>query len=207
MMKITVGGVRSLFVLALAAVVGSALAAGAFAGGSGPAKPIPKWPISAFSHTLHRAHSASEPASIPLTGATGMSLAAVKGGTEVYIGHRNNSAAMYCIWEQIASQGAGGGCGRMSDVESKGSVSLYEATEGAPAEIRALVPDGVSNMVVADSDGSSHVVAVTNNLAMYEDPKSPSVVSYSLPDGVTQTTNVATWRLAAHGPGAPGSGQ
>jgi hypothetical protein len=204
MKKKPAGRVRLLVVVACAAVVGSALT-GAFAGAHG--KRTPKWPVSAYSHSLHRAHSASTLATVPLSGASGMSLAAVKGSTEVYIGHRYSPTLLDCVWERISPHEQSGGCGRASDVESKGTVGLYEATEGTAAHILAFVPDGVGSVVVTDSDGSSHPVAVTNNFAIYEDSNRPSSVSYTLPDGVNQTTNVAAWRLATHGPGAPGSGE
>lgn len=186
------GGVRLLFVVAVTAIVGSAFVAGALAGGS---KPAPRWPISAYSHSLHRAHSASAATTVPLADVSGVSLAAVKGTNEVYIGHQYSPTTLDCHWERVYPQGGSGGCSKASEVESKGVVSLYEPSEGAPCHILAFVPDGVGSVVITDSDRSAHPVAVTNNLAMYEDTNSPLTVSYTLPSGAVQTTNVAAFRI------------
>lgn len=207
MKNIPAGRARLPVIVACVAVVGSVVATGAFAGRHGPVKRVARWPVSAYSHPLHLAHSADGEPPVPLAGVSAMSLAAVTRTSQVYVGHRYGPTLLDCVWEWIPPHGGSGGCGRASDVEAKGSVSLYEATEGAPARIRAFVPDGVASVVVTDRDGSSHVVAVTNNLAIYEDLNSPSTVSYRLPSGVTQTTDVAGWRASAQRPGAPASGQ
>ena len=197
------GRVQTLLIVAAAALIGSALATGAFAG----SKHVPKWRISAFSHPLRRAHSASAAAAptIPIAGVSGVSLAAVEGTDEVYIGHRYRPTSLDCFWERTPS-GGHGGCGRASDVEAKGAVSLYEANEHAHPHILALVPDGVASVVITDSDGSSHTVSVANNFAVYEDLKTPSSVSFTLPNGAIEATTVSAWRTPQR-PGAPGSSE
>ena len=64
-------------------------------------------------------------------------------------------------------------------------------------KITALVPNGVTSVNVIDRDGSSHTVAVANNVAMDEDANA-SVVNYSTPDHRTHTTEIA--KLLAHLP-------
>lgn len=188
------GGVRVFLIVTVTAIAGAALAAGAFAG-KNAAKPVPRWPVGAYSHPLRRAHSARAAlTTVPLAGVSAVSLAAVKGTNEVYIGHRYSPTTLDCEWERIYPQGGAGGCSKASEVESKGVVSLYEPKEGATPHITAFVPDGVSSVIITDADGSSHAIAVTNNLALYEDANDPSTVSYTLPNGVNQTTNVAAWR-------------
>jgi hypothetical protein len=194
--------VQILLIVAVAAIVGSALAAGAFAGHKAR---TPKWPISAFSNPLHRAHSAAATTPRIMAGVSGVSLAAVDGANEVFVGTRRSPTNDDCFWVRTPS-GGHGGCGRASQLETKGAVSLYEANEHAHPYILALVPDGVRSVVIANSDGSSHTVAVTNNFATYEDPTTPSSVSFTLPDGVTETTNVSSWRTPKQ-PGAPGSSE
>jgi hypothetical protein len=192
--------VQILSIVVVAAIVGSALATGAFAG----RKHVPRWRISAYSHPLVRAHRASAAPIMPLAGVTGASLAAVKGTNEVFIGHRSVPTTLDCFWEHTSS-GGHGGCEKASVVESQGVVSMYEASEGATSHILAFVPDGVGSVVVTDKDGSAHTVQVTNNLAVYEDPRGPSSVSFTLPNGATQTTDVSAWRTPQRPGSAPGS--
>jgi hypothetical protein len=197
------GRVQALLLIAIAAIIGSALATGAFAG----SKHVPKWRISAFSHPLRRAKGASATAvpTIPIKGVSGVSLAAVEGANEVYIGHRYSPTTLDCFWERTPS-GGHGGCGRARELEEKGAVSLYEADEHAYPHILALVPDGVTSVLITDGDGSSHTVAVANNFAVYEDLRTPASVSFTLPNGATETTNVSAWRTPQR-PGAPGSSE
>lgn len=192
-MNTKISALRWLLLLAVIAIPVSALANGAYAG----SKPAPKWPVSAYSHPLRRAHSASVAATIPLPDLSDASLAAVSGTNEVYIGHRYSPTTLDCHWERIHPQGGAGGCARASEVESKGVVSLYEPSEGAPAHVLAFVPDGVGSVVVTDSDGSSHTLTVTNNLAMYEDANGAAIVSYRLPSGANRSVNVAAFRSSA----------
>jgi hypothetical protein len=196
------GGTQTLLVVAAAAIIGSGFATGAFAGH----KHVPRWPISAFSHPLRRAHGAGATTPRMMPGVSGASLAAVKGSVEIWIGHRYSPTTLACFWERTPSGGGGGGCGRPSELEAKGAVSLYEANEHARPRILAWVPDGVASVVVTDSDRSSHTVAVTNNFAVYDDLATPSSVSYTLPNGATETTNVSAWRTPLR-PGAPGSSE
>jgi hypothetical protein len=198
-------GVRSFGIVAVIAAVGAALATGAFAG-AGATKRLPEWPISAFAHPLQRAHSEGAGPAMPLRGVSGVSLAAVRGNDEIYIGHRYGPTTLDCFWEHFTPQGGGGGCGKANIVEAQGMVSVSQAGEGPPNHILAFVPDGVRSMVVRDGDGSSHAVQVANNLAVYEDLNNPSSVSFALPNGVTRTTNVAAWVIPPR-PGAPGSSE
>jgi hypothetical protein len=192
---------QMLVLVVVAAIVGSALASGAFAGSKAH---VPKWRVSVFSHP--RAHRATATApKLPLAGVSGVSLAVVSGSNEIFIGQRQTPTTDDCFWVRTPS-GGHGGCGRASEVEAKGAVSLYEANEHAHPYILALVPDGVTSVVIADSDGSSHTVAVTNNFAVYEDLQTPSSVSYTLPNGAIESTNVSGWRTPAK-PGAPGSSE
>ncbi len=194
--------VQMLLIVAVAAIVGSALATGAFAGSKAH---IPRWPVSVFSHAPHRAHTAAATTPRIMAGVEGVSLVAVHGPNEIFIGHRRSPTSDDCFWVRTQSGGQGG-CGRASEVEAKGAVSLYEANEHAHPYILALVPDGIANVVITDSDGTSHTAAVTNNFAVYEDLKTPSSVSYTLPNGATETTDVSAWRTPKH-PGAPGSSE
>jgi hypothetical protein len=131
-------------------------------------------------------------------------LAAVRGNDEIYVGHRYSPTTLDCFWEHINPQGGHGACGKADIVESQGMVSLYEPGEGPPRHILAFVPDGVASVVVNDSDGSSHAVSVANNLAVYEDLNIPSTVSFKLPNGASEVTNVAGW-VTPRPPGPPGS--
>jgi hypothetical protein len=136
-----------------------------------------------------------------MAGVSGVSLVEVQGTNEIFVGRRHSPTNDDCFWVRTPS-GGHGGCGRAAEVEAKGAVSLYEANEYAHPYILTLVPDGVASVVITDSDGSSHTVAVTNNFAVYEDLKIPSSVSFTLPNGVTETTNVSAWRT----PPRPGVG-
>jgi len=71
--------------------------------------------------------------------------------------------------------------------------------------VTALLPNGVTSVRFRDRDGSSSEVAVRNNVIEHEDANIASV-SYTLPDGAMQTTNVgAVVDRTPHQPGAAGS--
>jgi hypothetical protein len=186
--------VQAVLVIAVAAIVGSALATGVFASSK---PPTPRWHLSVFAHATRRAHSADATTApkIPLAGVTGVSVAAVRGGDEILIGHRDNPA-LYCFWDRTASGGSDG-CGRVADLEARGAVSLYEANENANPHVLVLVPDGVSSVTIKDSDGSSHAVAVVSNIAVYEDTAKPASVSFTLPNGSAETTDISHWGTPA----------
>lgn len=148
-----------------------------------------KWPISAFAGHPSRAHSAAVTPSV-LSGDSGVVLAAVKGANDIYISHGKN-ARLDCFYDHISAQAGGGDCARSIVAESRGMVGVLE-TAGHTTRVLALLPDGVTNVIVTNQDGSSHSVTVENNVAVYEDA-SPATVSYTLPNGMTQTENVKTW--------------
>jgi len=198
-------GVRVAWIIAVIAAIGAALASGALAGAGGTKHA--KWPISAFYHALARAHSAGAAPGIP--GMSGVSLVAVRGNDEIYIGHRYGPTTSDCFWEHIKPQGGGGACGKAYIVESQGMVSLSQSQEGAPPEILAFVPDGVRSIVIKDNDGSSHTIPVANNFAVYTDLNNPSTVSFTLPNGASEVQNVGAWinKMDHLRPGAPGSSE
>jgi hypothetical protein len=64
-----------------------------------------------------------------------------------------------------------------------------------------MVPNGVPSVKFTDRDGSSYAVPVTNNVVEREDLNVASV-SYVLPGGENNTTNVAA--MVDHIPSQPG---
>jgi hypothetical protein len=185
--------VQAVLVVAVAAIVGSALATGAL----GSSKPAPHWRLSVFAHAARHARSADATAPrIPLAGVTDVSVAAVHGGDEILIGHRATPTVLYCFWDRTAAGGSGG-CGRVSDLEARGAVSLYEANATDNPHVLAIVPDGVSSVTIKDSDGSSHTVAVASNIAVYEDAAKPASVSFTLPNGAEESTDISHWGTPA----------
>jgi hypothetical protein len=196
--------------LVIAGVVAGMLVATALAsGGHATARHRgPRWAIAVFSHHpkgLARIASAGAPR--PPASAI---LAAVVGKTEVYVS--KSAGGEDCLEHFTVSAAAGGGCAPATQVEEQGSVGIFQEGEGAtaagsPATLRvtALVPNGVPSVKFTDRDGSSYQVAVTDNVIEHEDINTASV-SYTLPDGVTRTTNVeAVVNRTRHQPGPAGS--
>jgi hypothetical protein len=168
----------------------------------------PRWGIAVFSHhPKGLARIASADALKPPAGAI---LAAVVGKTEVYVSQKPSNED--CLEHFKVGAAAGGGCGPAAQVEEQGSVGIFQEGEGATAPsspatlgVSALVPNGVTSLTFTDRDGSSYQVAVTNNVVEHEDVNIASV-SYTLPDGVTRTTNVeAVVNHTRHAPGLAGS--
>lgn len=196
--------------VALAALlVGGAFAAGLRLG-TRHVRPVP--PGSIFSHPSRsraRAASASE-VNAPPTGAV---LAATTNGEEVFTWQaaasnatpagQAPSGAKICVMERQAASGfAGVACYLASEIEAKGSVSVnlpskIQRTLGATA----LVPNDVPNITATDKNGSTQTVPVKDNVAVVDDPQLASV-SYQLPDGTTQTTNVL--EVVAHAESSEG---
>lgn len=147
-----------------------------------------------------------------LTPPTGAILAAVVGRTEVYA--FRNTSSQDCVIHLTVGAGGGSDCGHPAKVEEEGIVGVGIEGEGATApgsrptlRVTALVPNGVTSATVTDRDGSSYEVPVTNNVVEREDINAASL-SYTLPGGGIQTTNVAAMvdRIPKQ-PGPPGSSQ
>src|SRR4029077_9526036 len=92
--------------------------------------------------------------------------------------------------------------------EEEGIVGISVEGAGATApgsastlRVTAMVPNGVTSVKFTDRDGSSYEGPVANNVVEREDIGAASV-SYSLPGGGNQTTNVAA--MADHIPSRPG---
>lgn len=141
-----------------------------------------------------------------VTPPAGAILAAVVGHTDVYASH--NFRGEDCVIHITPGAAGGSVCGRPTTVEEEGVVGVGFEGKGATApgspptlRVTAMVPNGVTSVKVTDRDGSSYDVAVTNNVVMREDINAASV-SYSLPGGGNQTTNVAT--MVDHIPTQPG---
>jgi len=160
--------------------------------------------IGVFSHRPKGlAHVARTGSLAPPAGAI---LAAVVGKTEIYALHNNKNED--CVIELTANAGGGSVCALSKTVEEEGIVGIGFKGEGATApgseptlRVAAMVPNGVTSVTVTDRDGSSYVVPVINNVVDREDIHA-ATVSYRLPGGGSQTTNVAT--MVDHIPTQPG---
>ena len=138
----------------------------------------------------------------------GAELAASSDGHSVYVweaqaatpttptGEREVSELDICDAIQSPSGSGGGGCAPAAEVDTRGSVGFtrnVEPTTGqlSPWTVTALVPDGVTSITLIDSDGSTHSVAVTDNVAVAEDAslaeQPAAAVSYELSGGTTES--------------------
>jgi hypothetical protein len=160
--------------------------------------------IGVFSHHPKRlAHIATAGSVTPPAGAI---LADVVGRTNVYASH--NARGEDCVIQITPGAAGGSVCGRPTVVEEEGVVGIGVEGVGATApgsaptlRVTAMVPNGVTSVKFTDRSGSSYTVPVTNNIVEREDINAASV-SYALPGGGSQTTNVAA--MIDHIPSQPG---
>jgi hypothetical protein len=196
-------------IVALAALlVGGAFAAGLRLG-KGHVRPVP--PGGMFSHppkSRARAASASE-VNAPPAGAV---LAATTNGKEVYTWQTASpatpagetlSGAKICVMErQTASGFASVGCYLSSEIEAKGTVSVNLPSKIQPTlGATVLVPNNVPSITATDKNGTTTAIAVKDNVAVVDDQQL-AAVSYQLPNGTTQVTNVL--EVVAHSESSEG---
>jgi hypothetical protein len=196
-------------IVALAAL----LVGGAFAAGlrldTGHVRRVP--PGGMFSHAPKpRAHAASvSEVNAPPAGAV---LAATAKGKEVYTWQtaspvtsagKTLSGAKICVMERQTATGlASVGCYVSAEIEAKGTVSVNLPSKIQPTlGATALVPNNVPSITATDKNGTTTPVAVKDNVAVLDDEQL-AAVSYRLPNGTTQVTNVL--EVVAHSEGSEG---
>lgn len=147
--------------------------------------------FAAFRDPLRHAHTSA--ASSPVLPENAI-VAAVVGGRELtlFVGApqqpqgvslqpRQAASEELCISDRQSSGGGGGiACSYVTTIEREGMV--LETAGLRSSSIAVLVPNGVSSATVIDSDGLSHELRVSNNVAEIEDA-SASSVSYTMPNG------------------------
>jgi hypothetical protein len=102
---------------------------------------------------------------------------------------RQAASEELCISDQQSNGGGGGiACAEPAIVEREGTV--LETAGLQSSSIAVLVPNGIPSVTVTDSDGSSHVLRVSNNVAEIEDA-SASAVSYAMPNGSPHTQSIS----------------
>lgn|GEM_PF-2076763 len=159
----------------------------------------------------HLARTAAAGAAKPPPGAI---LAAVVGETELYALHNASSAVgagglTDCVYHFTNGLG-GAACGPTSEVEESGivGVSVSGGVPGAPGavlRITGLLPNGVQSIKITDRDGVTYAVHVADNVVERED-NNAATVSYGLPDGQVETTDVTELIGAIpRQPGLPGA--
>jgi hypothetical protein len=203
------GRTRALIFVVAVAVAGT-VGASALASSSNPGsthRTGKRTGIAVLSH--HRERPARAAKADSVSAPAGAVLAAVVGDNQIYALRRSNGDD--CVINLHVGAGGGSVCAPSSTVEEQGEVGISQEGEGAtspgsPATLRVtvLAPDGVTSVRFSDRDGTSHDVAVTNNVAEREDVEIASV-SYSLPGGGSQETNVAA--VVDHTPRQPGAAE
>ncbi|HEY1689620.1 MAG TPA: hypothetical protein VGF95_12245 [Solirubrobacteraceae bacterium] len=169
--------------VAVAAVAGTITIAASANGSSG--KRTHKPGFSVFAHPLTGgAHTASVGGMQPPPGSV---LAATHGNHYAYA---SRTGGEVCV---IALRPSGGGaaCGASAKMEETGADLIALPVNGSKLGVTLLVPNGVSNVQVADNDGSTRSVVVANNVVIIEEEELASV-QYTLPWGVTKTIEVGS---------------
>jgi len=172
--------------LVVFAVIAGVLSANALvASGAKTTKPHLVGPgLTVFSHRKHLARSAStQGAKVAPAGAV---LAAVDGGSEVFVNHNAEGEVCMTTITQ-GSTAAVGGCAQPAAVEAEGLVGF--GVGGKDPKITVLAPNGVTSVTVTDRDGSTHTLPVTNNVALGE-AANASTVSFGTPSRGTHTTAI-----------------
>jgi hypothetical protein len=92
-------------------------------------------------------------------------------------------------------QGGASVCDTAAHVAEYGEVLIGTGKATAPGvyshvRVAALVPNGVASLTITDRNGAVHSLAAKNNTIEDEDAQA-ATVTYRLPSGSTQATNVA----------------
>ena len=178
------------------AVVGTAVASGAFAA-NGPAihrhavrhsaHSAPRWPFSIFSHpaTVRARSAAIGKASAP-QGAILAGVTHVDGVTdELYAWHKTPQED--CLVDVEGRSETTVACSPSYAAEAEGIswVGTNSAATGTPGGVGvvAMVPDGVAKVEVTGADGSTGTVEVVNNVADDTTQADVKEYRYTMPDG------------------------
>lgn len=150
----------------------------------------------AFSVLSHANHRRAHVATVGNPPPTGSILVATKGSNEVYAYDKpagetvgTLSGAEICLYTRRGEIESAAACSPRADAEREGVDLIHLPSPSLGLNVAVLVPNGVPSVAFTDRDGSLHTIAVTNNVAIMEDPNLASF-HYVLPDGTTRVTNV-----------------
>jgi hypothetical protein len=189
--RIVKGRVRSavaMLILVALASAGTAALAGAFAH---PHRTSAKTYNHSGFAVFSRHHSGARTAT-----ASDIPANAVLAGTSKADGQSNEVYAMerapgeYCLLDIENVEARTVACGAKVAAEEHGLLFAEKSDEYAGTNVVGLVPNGVSTVTFTNTDGTAHVVKVTNNFVAYANAGGVASTRFTLPNGSSEERRI-----------------